>query len=88
MSSHADASAQLASGVALHARPAGVIVRVAATFRSEVSLATGGRTANAKSILELLSLGAVAGTTLAVQASGEDASAAVSALCSLIPALV
>jgi phosphocarrier protein HPr len=88
MSSVAEASASLPAAVALHARPAGVLVREASRYESEIVVLAGARMANAKSILELLSLGAVGGTLLLVKASGNDALQAVAGVAELIPKLV
>jgi phosphocarrier protein HPr len=77
----------LPEDVALHARPAGTFVRAAAQFDSDVSVAANGKLANAKSILEVLALGAKGGTELTLSASGDDAAAAVDHLAALVPAL-
>lgn len=77
----------LPRGVALHARPAGMFVMEAHRFRSTIFVAANGRQANAKSILEVLSLGATAGTELCLTASGEDADEAVANLARLLDAL-
>jgi phosphotransferase system HPr-like phosphotransfer protein len=63
----------LPEGVALHARPAGAFVKTAL-----------GRTANAKSILAVLALGATGGTVLQLSAEGDDAAAALDALASCV----
>jgi phosphocarrier protein HPr len=68
----------------LHARPAGQVAQAAAR-RSEtlIELVAGERRANARSILAVLALGAVAGSTVRVTVSGvaavdvEDAAAEV-----------
>ena len=78
---------RLADGVALHARPAGSLVRAAAAFAAEVYVSANGRRANAKSILDVLALGAEGGTELAIEASGEDAVAAAEHLAALVPEL-
>jgi phosphotransferase system HPr (HPr) family protein len=78
---------RLPAGVALHARPAGELVRAAATFAADVSVTANGRSANAKSILDVLALGAEGGTEIVIAASGEDAAAAAEHLALLVPAL-
>lgn len=78
---------RLPVGVALHARPAGSLVRAAAAFAAEVYVSANGRRANAKSILDVLALGAEGGTELAIEASGEDAVAAAEHLAALVPQL-
>ena len=79
--------ARLPDDVALHARPAGALVRAAASFTSEIFLSVDGQRANAKSILDVLALGAEGGTELVIVASGDDAVAAAEQLALLIPAL-
>lgn len=84
---HAERTTRLPEGVALHARPAGVLVRAASAFAAEVFVSANGRRANAKSILDILSLGAEGGVELVVDASGVDAAAAAEHLALLVPAL-
>jgi len=78
---------RLPETVALHARPAGAFVRAAALFTATIEVEANGRRANAKSILEILGLGADGGTELAISASGEDAAEAVARLASLVSGL-
>jgi phosphotransferase system HPr (HPr) family protein len=78
---------RLPDTVALHARPAGAFVRAAASFTATIEVHANGRGANAKSILEILGLGAEGGTELAISASGEDAAEAVAELASLVTGL-
>ena len=75
---------RLPEAVALHARPAGVFVRAAASFAATIEVQANGRRANAKSILEILGLGADGGTELTISASGDDAVEAVAELASLV----
>jgi phosphocarrier protein HPr len=78
---------RLPEAVALHARPAGAFVRAAAAFDAAIEVRANGRQANAKSILEVLGLGADGGTELAISASGDDAAAAVAGLAELVAGL-
>jgi phosphocarrier protein HPr len=82
-----EVSVRLPDDVALHARPAGELVRAAATFDADVSVSANGRSANAKSILDVLALGAEAGTEIVIAASGQDAVAAAQHLALLVPEL-
>ncbi|WP_432986931.1 HPr family phosphocarrier protein [Dactylosporangium sp. CA-233914] len=68
----------------LHARPAGALVRVAARFRSTVELVFGEKTANARSVLAVMALGATAGSTVLIRAAGEDAAEAADAVISAL----
>ena len=75
---------RLPDGVDLHARPAGALIRGAAKFESSVTLAAGNRTADAKSILQVLALGATGGSELTVSTAGPDASDALEAIAGLL----
>ena len=86
-SSEPERRATLPADVALHARLAGTFVREAAQFRAGLFVVANGKRANAKSILEVLALGAVGGTELTLSASGDDAAEAVDHLAALIPRL-
>jgi phosphotransferase system HPr (HPr) family protein len=70
--------------VGLHARPASVFVQTASKFSSDISVAHGDRTANAKSILTVLTLGAHKGAEITITAEGEDADEALAALEELV----
>jgi phosphocarrier protein HPr len=66
---------------ALHARPAGEVVRTAARFpAANVLVRHGQRAASARSALKLMSLGAGAGSTVTVEATGDDVTAAAEAV--------
>lgn len=70
----------LPPGIDLHARPAAQLVRTAVGFSAEIAVAVDGREANAKSLLAVLALGATAGTSLRLTATGQDAAVALNAL--------
>jgi phosphocarrier protein HPr len=76
--------ATLPPDVALHARPAGVLVREATAFAAPIELRANGRSANAKSILEVLSLGVAGGGDVSIVASGDGASEAADRLVQVI----
>jgi phosphotransferase system HPr (HPr) family protein len=77
-------SALVPEGVGLHARPAALFVQQAAAFSSTIRLSCGERTADGKSILGVLQLGASAGSRVEIRAEGDDAEAAVEALDTFI----
>ena len=89
MSGNSDSprAVRLPDGVDLHARPAGALVRAASAYQSSITLSAGDRCADAKSILQVLALGATGGTELAVTASGSDASEALEAISGLLSTL-
>ena len=74
----------LPSGVALHARPAADLVRAASRLPVPVTIVANGKRANARSILEMLALGAVGGTELNLSASGPGADDAIRSLAEVI----
>src|SRR5215208_3743291 len=61
----------------LHARPAKVLVNLAKQFKSTISLHHKGKRANAKSMVSVLTLGAVCGSEITVQVEGVDEAKAV-----------
>lgn len=67
--------------VGIHARPAGLLVKEAEKFKSDIQITVqGGWTADAKRLFALMSLGAAKGDTISVSINGEDESAAAVAL--------
>lgn len=64
----------------LHARPAGQVTTLAATFDATVELVAGDRAVPAHSVLAVMGLGARAGQELTVRATGVQASEAVAAV--------
>jgi phosphotransferase system HPr (HPr) family protein len=83
-----DVRVQLPPDVALHARPAALFVKTAMRFQSRLRAEAGGKTADAKSILAVLALGAERGTVLTLSAEGPDSAAALAALAACVSALV
>jgi phosphotransferase system HPr (HPr) family protein len=60
----------------LHARPAGQIAQLAARHQQNtIELSAGQRRANARSVLAVMSLGAVSGSEIRVEVAGPDADA-------------
>ena len=70
--------------VGLHARPAALFVQTAKQFKSDIKVTHGERESNAKSILNVLTLGANQGAVLTICADGGDAEQALAALEVLI----
>ena len=67
----------------LHARPCLAISKTVGGFQAEVSVGFDGQTANAASVLELLSLAAGQGQQLVLSARGPQAEEALDALVRL-----
>jgi len=70
--------------VGLHARPATFFIQKANEFKSSIWIEKEERRVNAKSLLGILSLGIVGGTSIKVIADGADERAAVDALVELV----
>ncbi|MBR2877707.1 MAG: HPr family phosphocarrier protein [Clostridia bacterium] len=70
--------------VGLHARPATFFIQKANTFESSVWVEKEERKVNAKSLLGVLSLGIVQGTSITIIANGPDEKEAVDGLIDLI----
>ena len=68
----------------IHTRPASLIVKTAARFKSEIYIGKDGYEVNAKSIIGVMTLAASKGTILLIKADGIDESDSVNALCELI----
>ncbi len=71
----------------LHARPAGQVAQAAARFASTtIELVAEGRTADARSILAVMGLGAQAGSEILVRTQGADATGAAAAIAAILAA--
>ena len=68
----------------IHARPAGTFVKVASNFQSNVSLEFGDRKVNAKSIMNIMSLGLGHGSEIKLITEGPDEEQALEALTNLV----
>ncbi|MGN1416854.1 MAG: HPr family phosphocarrier protein [Oscillospiraceae bacterium] len=58
--------------VGIHARPAGMLSKKAKEFRSEIILASGGKSAAASKLMAVMALGVKCGDRVTVTVSGED----------------
>lgn len=70
--------------VGLHARPATFFIQKANEFKSSIWVEKEERRVNAKSLLGVLSLGILGGTTIRVIADGSDENEAVESLVKLV----
>ena len=64
----------------IHARPAGLLVKTAKNFNSEITIAKDGKSVNALKLMALMGLGVKCGDTITVTVSGEDEESAASAM--------
>ena len=70
----------------LHMRPAMAFARIANRFRSAVYIRNQQRTANGRSMVQLMTLAALPGTELVVEVEGDDAAAALPVLVAALEA--
>ena len=70
--------------VGLHARPATFFIQKANEYKSSIWVEREDRRVNAKSLLGVLSLGIVGGTSISIIADGADEEAAVEGLVKLV----
>ena len=70
--------------VGLHARPATFFIQKANEYKSSIWVEKEERRVNAKSLLGVLSLGIVGGTTIRIIAAGSDEEDAVNSLVELV----
>ena len=73
--------------VGLHARPATFFIQKANEFKSSIWVEKDERRVNAKSLLGVLSLGIVGGTSIDIIADGSDEQEAVDSLVALVEPL-
>jgi phosphocarrier protein len=77
-------SVQIINRNGLHARPAAEIVKTAARYSADVTIARDDVEVNGKSIMGVMMLAAEYGSTVKLKAEGADADAALEALAALI----
>lgn len=70
--------------VGLHARPATFFIQKANEFKSSIWVEKDERRVNAKSLLGVLSMGIVGGTSIDIIADGSDEQEAVDSLVALV----
>ena len=70
--------------VGLHARPATFFIQKANEYKSSIWIEKEERRVNAKSLLGILSLGIIGGTTIRIIADGSDEQDAVEGLVDLV----
>ena len=74
----------ITNAVGLHARPATFFIQKANSFKSSIWVEKEDCRVNAKSLLGVLSLGIVEGTSITLIADGADEASAIDALVALI----
>ncbi|WP_054739839.1 HPr family phosphocarrier protein [Cellulosilyticum ruminicola] len=64
----------------LEARPAALFVQIASKYESHIAVIVNEKQVNAKSIMGMMSLGAIKGQEIEIRAEGEDEKEATEAL--------
>ena len=77
-------NAEIVNKLGLHARASAKLTQLAGGYQCEIWLSRSGRRVNAKSIMGVMMLAAGMGTTVLVEAEGDDADEALSAILKLI----
>lgn len=77
------AQATVRNKVGFHIRAATLVVETSMRFKARITVAKDAKKRNALSVLDLLMLEAVPGTTLTIEADGEDEREALAALLDL-----
>jgi phosphocarrier protein len=75
---------QIVNKNGLHARPAAEIVKLAAKFKSEITVVKDDLDVNGKSIMGVMMLAAEHGSSITFRAEGPDADQALDALTKLV----
>ncbi len=78
--------AMIVNPLGVHARPAAEFVKIAGRFKAAIEVRRDAMTVNGKSIMGVMMLAAERGATIVIRAEGDDAEAAVEALCALVAA--
>ena len=68
----------------MHVRPAGLFAKVASRFDASIEVEKDGNVVSGKSIMALMTLEAICGTTLRVSATGAQAQEALDELAALV----
>jgi phosphocarrier protein HPr len=77
-------SMEIVNKLGLHARAAAKLTQIAGGFTSDIWLSRSGRRVNAKSIMGVMMLAAGQGTSVVIEAKGDDADAAIAAIAQLV----
>ena len=64
----------------VHARPAGLLVKLAKQYTSAITIEKNGKTCDMRELMAVMGMGIRQGETIAVTAEGEDEAAAIEAV--------
>ena len=66
--------------IGIHARPAGLLVKAAKGFTSKITIECNGKSADARKLMALMSMGVKCGDEVTVTVEGEDETDAAAAM--------
>lgn len=66
--------------IGIHARPAGLLVKAAKGFTSEITIEKDGKSTSALKLMAIMGMGVKCGDTVTVTCEGDDEEAAVKAM--------
>lgn len=66
--------------IGIHARPAGLLVKEAKAFESKITVSKAGKSAEARKLMALMSLGVKCGDEVEVAAEGADEDQAIESM--------
>jgi phosphocarrier protein len=75
---------EIKNKLGVHARAAALLVQTVNRFSAQVTISKDGQTADGRSIMGVLMLAATQGSTIEVEAAGDDAEQAVKAIEKLV----
>ena len=75
---------EIVNRLGLHARAAAKLVKLSASFESDIDIEKDGQRVNSKSIMGVMMLAASCGSTVTIRAAGPDERAAVDAVSDLV----
>ena len=78
------ADAAIVNKLGLHARASAKLTQLAGGFECDIWISRSGRRVNAKSIMGVMMLAAGQGTSVLVEAKGDDADNAIAAIAKLV----
>ncbi len=74
----------ITDAVGIHARPAGLLAKKAASFKSTVTVVKGEKKADTRRLMALMGLGIKCGDVISVQVEGEDEETAAAELLAFL----
>jgi phosphotransferase system HPr (HPr) family protein len=77
------ATLEIKNKLGLHLRAASTLAQIAKEFQSAITIGHGDQEVNARSVIQLMMLGAPHGTKLKIKIQGPDAVAAMAAIKSI-----